>query len=103
MSTESGLKPSTFDPTALAVAVEALGDALQGLDAYERQARQAARASVREKARTGRLKPLRGLPTGPVTEPPPIEQIDRQALEARVAAWDFEDIDIPASPDKEPA
>lgn len=78
------MSPSSpsFDPQTLALAVEALGEALQAVDAHEKKARTAAREALREKARTGRLKPLRAVATGPVP--------DARALEAQIASWDVE-------------
>lgn len=72
MATDTGLAPAVFDPDALQEAVDALGEALSALDAQDKQARAASRSAIREKARTGRLKPLRAMaaasPTGPVVE-----------------------------------
>ncbi|MFN3432123.1 MAG: hypothetical protein ACK46X_19510 [Candidatus Sericytochromatia bacterium] len=69
--------PSNFDHAVLELAVSELGEVLRELQAYEARPRPVPvkRAAIREKARTGRLKPMRQLaPTGPVgdSEAPPI-------------------------------
>jgi hypothetical protein len=72
VATSTGLAPAPFDSDALQEAVDALGEALSALDDQDKQARAASRSAIREKARTGRLKPLRAVPvaspTGPVVE-----------------------------------
>jgi hypothetical protein len=72
VATDTGLAPTAFDPEALQGAVDALGEALAALDTQDKQARAASRSAIREKARTGRLKPMRAVPvaspTGPVAE-----------------------------------
>ena len=62
---------SDFDPAALELAVSELGQVLRELQAHESRPRPVPvnRAALREKARTGRLKPMRNLAqTGPVVE-----------------------------------
>ncbi|MNT04134.1 hypothetical protein D3C72_1387000 [compost metagenome] len=63
--------PSAFDPAALELAVSELGEVLRDLQAHESRPRPAPqkRAAIREKARTGRLKPMRQIAqTGHVAE-----------------------------------
>lgn len=76
MSNQPGQVPIAFELQSLELAVGALGEALNALEQYERHrrpARPVSRAAIREKARTGRLKPHLGAasPTGHVGAPAP--------------------------------
>lgn len=94
MSAQPGRAAATFDASALAQAVDSLGEALGALAEHERQTRVAARAAIREKARTGRLKPHLGVAgaTAPVSAPkiqmpataplPDLEEVERLAASA---------------------
>lgn len=88
-----------FDPAVLAQAVAELGDALQALHAHDRAAGVARSATLREKARTGRLKPMRQL--GGTGRPAPAPE----PTTAPLAFTALEDLAASAiaAPDKEPA